>query len=172
MPAIIEFLYGDLAGAPERIGKPLQRELTGTYSARRGPYRILYEIDRDTFVLTVRQPLYTFVGVQNIPPPAGKTFTAGRSIPLGWKYQNGTTLVDSSTARFEVSVVGPLPNPTINNTDSGQSSFRYSSGTWSFNLQTKTPAGVPYPVGTYQVTVKSLTAGFPSSAPFTIQLVK
>ena len=126
----------------------------------------------DTFVLTVRQPVYTFVAVQNIPPAAGKTFRAGSSIPLGWKYQNGTTLVDSSTARFEVNVVGPLPNPTINNTDSGQSSFRYSSGTWSFNLQTKTPAGVPYPVGTYQVTVKSLTAGFPSSAPFTLQLVK
>ena len=53
VPAIIEFLYGDLAGAPERVGKPLQRELTATHSARRGPYRILYEIDQDTFVLTV-----------------------------------------------------------------------------------------------------------------------
>jgi len=51
--AIIEFLYGDLAGAPERVGKPLQRQLTGTDSARRGPYRILYEIDQDTCVLTV-----------------------------------------------------------------------------------------------------------------------
>ncbi len=126
----------------------------------------------DTFALTVRQPLYTFVGVQNIPPPAGKTFKAGSSIPLGWKYSSGTTLVNSSAARFEVTVVGPLPNPTINNTDSGQSSFRYSSGTWNFNLQTKTSTGSAYPVGTYQVTVTSLTPGFPSSAAFTVALVK
>ena len=39
-----EFLTGDLL-APRRVGKPLQHELTGTWSARRGGYRILYEID-------------------------------------------------------------------------------------------------------------------------------
>jgi len=126
----------------------------------------------DTFLLTVRRVEYTFVGLQNIPPPAGKTFKAGSSIPLGWQYQNGTTVVDSSMARFEVTVVGPLPNPTVNNTDSGQSSFRYSGGAWSFNLQTKNASGTAFPVGTYQVTVKSLTAGFRSSAPFTVNLVK
>ncbi len=126
----------------------------------------------DTFALTVRQPLYTFVGVQNIPPPAGKTFTAGSSIPMGWKYVSGTTLVDSSAARFTVAVAGPLPNPTINNSDSGQSSFRYSSGTWNFNLQTKTSTGSAYPTGTYNVTVTSLSPGFPSSQTFTVRLVK
>ena len=91
---------------------------------------------------------------------------------MGWKYVSGTTLVDSSAARFTVTVVGPLPNPTINNTDSGQSSFRYSSGTWNFNLQTKTSTGSAYPVGTYGVTVTSLTPGFPSSQTFTVRLVK
>lgn len=46
--AIVEFVYGDLAASPYRVGKPLQRELTGIFSARRGLYRILYEIDNTT----------------------------------------------------------------------------------------------------------------------------
>jgi mRNA interferase RelE/StbE len=45
VPAIIEFIYGDLAGSPRRVGKPLERELAGTFSARRGPYRILYDVN-------------------------------------------------------------------------------------------------------------------------------
>jgi mRNA-degrading endonuclease RelE of RelBE toxin-antitoxin system len=42
--AIAELLTGDLA-APRRAGKPLRRELAGVWSARRGSYRVLYEID-------------------------------------------------------------------------------------------------------------------------------
>ena len=42
--AIAEFLTGDLA-SPRRVGKPLRRELAGIWSARRGPYRVIYEID-------------------------------------------------------------------------------------------------------------------------------
>ncbi len=124
----------------------------------------------DTFVVTVRA--YTFVGLQNIPPPTGKTFKAGSSIPLSWQYRDGGTVVDSSQVRFTVTAVGPLPNPTINNSDSGQSSFRYSSGSWNFNLQTKDALGRAYPVGTYQVTVTSNTPGFPSSPTFLVTLVK
>lgn len=45
--AALEFMSGDLLLAPRRVGKPLQRELTGMWSARRGGYRILYEIDDD-----------------------------------------------------------------------------------------------------------------------------
>jgi mRNA interferase RelE/StbE len=45
VPAIIEFVFGDLQRAPRKVGKPLKRELEGTYSARRGPYRILYKIN-------------------------------------------------------------------------------------------------------------------------------
>ena len=45
VPAIIEFVFGDLALKPGRVGKPLRRELDGAYSARRGPYRILYTIN-------------------------------------------------------------------------------------------------------------------------------
>jgi mRNA interferase RelE/StbE len=45
LPAIIEFAYGELAREPRGVGKPLQRELAGSFSARRGPYRLLYRID-------------------------------------------------------------------------------------------------------------------------------
>ena len=44
LSAVIEFAFGDLAREPRRRGKPLRRELTGLYSARRGPYRLLYRI--------------------------------------------------------------------------------------------------------------------------------
>ena len=43
--AIAELLTGDLLAAPRRMGKPLRRELVGIWSARRGAYRVLYEID-------------------------------------------------------------------------------------------------------------------------------
>lgn len=53
--AIIEFVYGDLARHPRRVGKPLQRELEGLWGARRGPYRIIYDIvDHRLVVLVVR----------------------------------------------------------------------------------------------------------------------
>ncbi len=45
VPAIIEFAFGDLAREPRRVGKPLKRELSGLFGARRGPYRLLYGID-------------------------------------------------------------------------------------------------------------------------------
>ncbi len=44
VPAIVAFVYGDLAESPRRVGKPLERELAGSFSARRGPYRVLYDI--------------------------------------------------------------------------------------------------------------------------------
>lgn len=43
--AIAEFLVGDLLATPRRVGKPLRRDLEGLWSARRGPYRVVYEID-------------------------------------------------------------------------------------------------------------------------------
>ena len=45
VPAIIEFIYGDLAKAPLRVGQPLMRELNGYLGARRGSYRVLFEIN-------------------------------------------------------------------------------------------------------------------------------
>lgn len=47
VPAIIEFIYGDLAAEPRRVGKSLSRDLEGSHGARRGPYRILYDILHD-----------------------------------------------------------------------------------------------------------------------------
>jgi len=46
--AIAEFVTGDLLAAPRRAGKLLCREPAGTWSARRGPYTVIYEIDDET----------------------------------------------------------------------------------------------------------------------------
>jgi mRNA interferase RelE/StbE len=43
--AVAELLTGDLLAAPRRVGKPPRRELSGLWSARRGSYRVIYEID-------------------------------------------------------------------------------------------------------------------------------
>ncbi len=43
--AIVEFMLGALLENPHRVGGPLQRELAEMRSARRGSYRIVYEID-------------------------------------------------------------------------------------------------------------------------------
>jgi mRNA-degrading endonuclease RelE of RelBE toxin-antitoxin system len=45
--AVIEFLTTALVSEPRRVGKPLRRELTGIWSARRGTYRILYRVRED-----------------------------------------------------------------------------------------------------------------------------
>ena len=51
--AIVEFITGALVGGPRRVGHPLQRELAGLWSARRGPYRVVYEIDDDRRTVVV-----------------------------------------------------------------------------------------------------------------------
>lgn len=43
--ACIEFITGPLAENPRRVGKPLLNQLAGTYSARRGEFRVIYDID-------------------------------------------------------------------------------------------------------------------------------
>jgi mRNA interferase RelE/StbE len=45
VPAIIEFLHGPLAANPRRVGKPLRDDFVGSFSARRGTYRILYDLE-------------------------------------------------------------------------------------------------------------------------------
>lgn len=42
--AVIETLHA-IATSPYRVGKPLRFELEGRWSARRGPYRIIYAVD-------------------------------------------------------------------------------------------------------------------------------
>lgn len=53
VPAIIEFLYGPLADNPHRVGRALRDDFAGTFSARRGAYRVLYEIDEANRSVTV-----------------------------------------------------------------------------------------------------------------------
>ena len=48
-----ELIDGDLAGEPSRVGKPLHPPLDGTWSARRGTYRLLYEIDQQARTVTI-----------------------------------------------------------------------------------------------------------------------
>lgn len=50
--AIIETLDA-IASNPRRLGKPLRFELEGCWSARRGPYRIIYRIDDATRSIAV-----------------------------------------------------------------------------------------------------------------------
>jgi mRNA interferase RelE/StbE len=51
--AIVEFMLGPLTEAPTVVGKPLQRELSGYWSARRGSYRVIYRLDDDEQVIAV-----------------------------------------------------------------------------------------------------------------------
>lgn len=45
--AAIAFMLGGLAESSRRVGKPLVGELAGLWSARRGDYRVVYEVDDD-----------------------------------------------------------------------------------------------------------------------------
>lgn len=51
--AALESVFGSIADNPQRLGKPLVGELQGLYSARRGGYRIIYEILEDDHVVTL-----------------------------------------------------------------------------------------------------------------------
>jgi mRNA interferase RelE/StbE len=46
--AVIDFLTTALVQQPLRVGKPLRGELVGVWSARRGTYRVLYRVLRET----------------------------------------------------------------------------------------------------------------------------
>jgi mRNA interferase RelE/StbE len=50
--AVLETLDA-IAGNPRRLGKPLMLEHEGRFSARRGPYRIIYELDDNEHVVRV-----------------------------------------------------------------------------------------------------------------------
>jgi mRNA interferase RelE/StbE len=51
--AAVEFIYASLADNPHRVGKPLRLGLEGLHSARRGDYRVIYQIDDHRHVLTI-----------------------------------------------------------------------------------------------------------------------
>lgn len=48
-----EFISGPLASAPDRVGAPLRPPFVGQWRARRGEYRVRYEIDHETRTVRV-----------------------------------------------------------------------------------------------------------------------
>jgi mRNA-degrading endonuclease RelE of RelBE toxin-antitoxin system len=53
--AAIQAILGPIVEYPRRVGKPLVGELTGLYSARRGDYRVIHQIDDDRKVVIVHR---------------------------------------------------------------------------------------------------------------------
>lgn len=53
--AVIEAIFGTIAENPYRAGKPLRGELEGLYSARRGDFRVIYEVDEEAKVVLVHR---------------------------------------------------------------------------------------------------------------------
>lgn len=53
--AIVEFITGPLADNPQRLSKPLVGDLEGLRSARRGDYRVLFDLDSDRRLVRIRR---------------------------------------------------------------------------------------------------------------------
>lgn len=53
--AVLELVFGDMSEDPRRVGKPLVGELSGLWSARRGDYRVVYEIDAEPRVVLIHR---------------------------------------------------------------------------------------------------------------------
>jgi len=53
--AVLEAIFGTIAENPQRAGKALRGELEGLYSARRGDFRVVYEIDEARHVVLVHR---------------------------------------------------------------------------------------------------------------------
>ncbi|MDO5682536.1 MAG: type II toxin-antitoxin system RelE/ParE family toxin [Propionibacteriaceae bacterium] len=51
--ACFEFIRGPLAENPYRVGKPLHAPLAGHHSARRGEFRVIYQIHDRTITVHV-----------------------------------------------------------------------------------------------------------------------
>lgn len=53
--AALAAILGPIAANPQRLGKPLVGGLEGLHSARRGDYRIIYEIHADESVVVIHR---------------------------------------------------------------------------------------------------------------------
>ncbi|MGL5865636.1 MAG: type II toxin-antitoxin system RelE family toxin [Dermatophilaceae bacterium] len=51
--AVVEFVYGALAGNPKRVGKALRFEMEGLHSARRGDFRIIHRVGEQVTVVAI-----------------------------------------------------------------------------------------------------------------------
>ena len=78
--AVLALLDGDLAKEPTRVGGPLRPPLKlATWSARRGTYRVLYEIDQDERAVTVVAEFST------VPTRTGDADSIAQA---GWERRN------------------------------------------------------------------------------------
>lgn len=53
--AVIETILGSIAENPHRAGKALRGEPDGLYSARRGEFRVIYEIDEGAQIVLIHR---------------------------------------------------------------------------------------------------------------------
>jgi len=115
--------------------------------------------DAVTFTITVATTQYGFVGVQNLPPPAGTKFNAGSAVPLKWQFTMGGVPVNSVAANPKITI----SSSTYTVADPGKSSFQLPTAannwTWQFNWQTVTSSGAKLPAGDYTVTITSQQTG-------------
>jgi hypothetical protein len=116
-----------------------------------------------SFVVTV-QLLYGFVSVQNLPPPGGKTFNPGSSVPLKWQFTLGGLAVNSSNAGPKITIAGPSGTETFTPVDPGKSSFQpptlANGWTWQFNWQAvDNTTGAALKTGIYTVSITSQLTG-------------
>lgn len=51
--ACLEFIYGALAESPHRVGKPLRPPANPLYAARRGQFRVVYDIQEEIVVIEI-----------------------------------------------------------------------------------------------------------------------
>jgi hypothetical protein len=111
-----------------------------------------------SFTVTV-QLQYGFVAVQNLPPPPGKTFKPGSSVPLKWQFTMGGVAVNSTASNPKITITGPGGAMSFTATDPGKSSFQPPTAangwTWQFNWQTVTATGANLPTGIYSVSITS-----------------
>ena len=95
-------MVGPLLDSPELVGKPLQRELEGYRSARRGAYRIIYQTDKTTRVVRVvriehRADVYRPMNLS--PPCLQPVLTVRHSNGLAETERRGSTFLPRGRRR-------------------------------------------------------------------------
>lgn len=53
--AVLETIFSTIAQNPRRAGKPLRGELEGLLSARRGDFRVIYEVEAETRTVIIHR---------------------------------------------------------------------------------------------------------------------
>ena len=98
-----------------------------------------------TVSLTVNTIVYGFVNVQNLPPPANKTFKRGSTVGLKWQFTLGGVAVDSTNANVSITITDASgASVTFRPQEPGHNEFKLPTAangwTWQFNWQTVSPA--------------------------------